>query len=1068
MGEHYREYYENRASVWIISVAIAIACLFGTVISWHRLEVAHDNELRKAHAEMEKRAETMNIAVEQYVEMILISIDNTLRQLRLAYIANPKAFDQTAKEAVQNLPLGLVRFVTVFDTKGELIYSSNGTDQHFNAQDREHFRVHTKTQEDKLFISQPLEGRITGERIIQLTRPIWTKDGRFLGVIGLPLRPNFVAERLNDLHIEPSDVISIVHMDGSFVSRSRNLEEALKTKVSSKRPYLSSGSGESGLFRDASTIDKMQLTFSWRRMSRWPLAVIVGVDERPQLANLEQKWHEERQRMLMVIAAIVLLTSAIVLLLQRIVLHNRNLHESQSRLRQLFEKNQTILRNASDGICILNAAGGVTEASDSFCTMLGDTRHTMIGTRIADYWDSHNPASSLDKEITRIFACGKRIQFESVCRTRHGVKLPIEVSVIPFHSDGEDLLFCAIRDITRHKEQDALLNEERRRIRDILEGTHVGTWEWNVQTGAVILNERWAEMIGYTLEELQPITIQTWVRFAHPDDLPHSTRLLEQHFAGEIPHYECEARMRHKNGQWVWVLDRGKVASWTKNKKPLLMSGTHQDITARKEASEALLRSERFMRSLINILPGTIGYWDSNLHCSFANSTYLQWFGRTPEEIRGIHMRELLGEAAFKANEPHILAALSGIPQHFERKMTRDNVRPVYVLVQYIPDVVDGQVRGFFAQASDVTTIKLAQFDLETANAMLQIRSSEAEAANRTKSAFLATMSHEIRTPLNAIIGMGYLLQQSELDGQQREQVRAIQVSGNNLLALVNDVLDVSKIEAGAIVLESIPIALDALCDEMVLMFSSTAHHKGLTFRIEPLPATLPTVVEGDPIRIKQMLINLLGNAIKFTEQGTVQLVIQSIQSLNHEEKLRFSVRDTGIGITSEQQDKLFKPFSQADASTTRKYGGTGLGLSIVRQLAELMGGQAGIDDPHGHGSTFWFEIPLKVSTIPAPIHAVETVHVVDAVDVVIKPSTSKIALSDAELERVQPLIAELECMLDENRMDALLLSRTIETALKGTLAEILYQGVSQRIGRLQYAEARAELATLKEQLCMG
>jgi hypothetical protein len=287
-------------------------------------------------------------------------------------------------------------------------------------------------------------------------------------------------------------------------------------------------------------------------------------------------------------------------------------------------------------------------------------------------------------------------------------------------------------------------------------------------------------------------------------------------------------------------------------------------------------------------------------------------------------------------------------------------------------------------------------------------------------------------------------------------------------------VLDVSKIEAGAIVLESIPIALDALCDEMVLMFSSTAHHKGLTFHIEPLPATLPTVVEGDPIRIKQMLINLLGNAIKFTEQGTVQLVIQSIQSLNHEEKLRFSVRDTGIGITSEQQDKLFKPFSQADASTTRKYGGTGLGLSIVRQLAELMGGQAGIDDPHGHGSTFWFEIPLKVSTIPAPIHAVETVHtvhtvhVVDAVDVVIKPSTSKIALSDAELERVQPLIAELECMLDENRMDALLLSRTIETALKGTLAEILYQGVSQRIGRLQYAEARAELATLKEQLCMG
>jgi PAS domain S-box-containing protein len=391
-------------------------------------------------------------------------------------------------------------------------------------------------------------------------------------------------------------------------------------------------------------------------------------------------------------------------------------------------------------------------------------------------------------------------------------------------------------DITeRHDLQEALYQQQAR-LQSILDGTNVGTWEWNVRTGVTIFNERWAEMIGYTLEELEPISIETWASFVHPGDLERSNALLEEHFAGHTPFYDCEARMRHRDGHWVWVHDRGRVSSWADDGSPVLVAGTHQDITARKVAEAALL------------------------------------------------------------------------------------------------------------EAKD-----------------------QAEAANRAKSRFLATMSHEIRTPMNGILGMAQLLLTDGVSAaQHREYASTILGSGESLLRLLDDILDLSKIEAGHLSLQDDAVVPRDLLAQLERLFSSTAAGKGIALRTMAGPGTHGSF-RGDASRLHQMLSNLVSNAIKFTHEGQVVLETRVLDERADHTLLEFAVTDSGMGIAPEDQDRLFAPFTQLDDSTTRRFGGTGLGLSIVRSLAHAMGGEVGVTSTPGAGSRFHFQLPLARLDEPKP-----------------------------------------------------------------------------------------------------
>ena len=399
--------------------------------------------------------------------------------------------------------------------------------------------------------------------------------------------------------------------------------------------------------------------------------------------------------------------------------------------------------------------------------------------------------------------------------------------------------------------------------------------------------------------------------------------------------------------------------------------GVSIDVSERKRATEVLHattwrleQSERFIRTVTDNLPGMVSYWGHDLRCRFANKFYNEWFGRSSAELAGIHMSELLGQELFDVYAPHVEGVLAGRPQSFERDLLDPTGQVRHTWTNYIPDFDDsGGVRGFFVLASDVSELKRTELRLHELNEQMVRARDKAEAASVAKSEFVANMSHEIRTPMNAIIGLARLLEESPLERRERSYVGKIQMATQSLLNIVNDVLDFSKIEAGQMVLEQRRFPLERMLDSVGVLLASSAWARG----VEPvfvLGQGVPDELVGDALRVEQILINLVGNAVKFTKEGEVVLAIRAVAEDATGVTLEFSVRDTGIGIGAVEQEHIFDAFSQGDSSTSRKYGGTGLGLAICRRMVDLMGGKLSVKSELGKGSDFRFV--CRFETVPA------------------------------------------------------------------------------------------------------
>ena len=503
------------------------------------------------------------------------------------------------------------------------------------------------------------------------------------------------------------------------------------------------------------------------------------------------------------------------------------------------------------------------------------------------------------------------------------------------------------------------------RLRNLIDGAQICNWEWNVATGEHRVNEFWAALLGFRLEELTPITFETWRLRVHPDDLAATEALFEKGMSDDTVIYRAEYRLRHKDGHWIWVLDSGRTLRRGPDGTPELIAGVQVDISEQKAREAALTTitadlersiAERatLEQRLFDIATVSDGWmWEMD-----AERRYSLVLDGENFNDGGVPQESLIGktlEQWLDAN-PDMRA---GIEWESLLKTIREH-RPFRDFLYRAPKSVDGVVRwrrmtgkpifdktgkftGYRGVGADVTELYLAK--------------ARAEETNRTKSMFLANMSHEIRTPLNGVLGMAEVLDGVLSNADHKRMIGTIRRSGESLLNILNDILDMSKIEAGKLELESVPFALNGLAERIEELHAVRAEEKGLEFEVL-IGSGQETLREGDPHRLQQILHNLVSNAIKFTEKGEVTVKISGRKN----SPLVIEVRDTGIGMTPAQLSRLHDEFSQADASVTRRFGGTGLGMAITRTLIEKMDGTIHVDSIFGEGTTVKVSLPLPES----------------------------------------------------------------------------------------------------------
>ncbi len=544
--------------------------------------------------------------------------------------------------------------------------------------------------------------------------------------------------------------------------------------------------------------------------------------------------------------------------------------------------------------------------------------------------------------------------------------------------------------------EDALrLSEEQYRF--AMEASNDGIWDFNLATNEFSYSDRWGEMLGYAQGDVKDMGCFC-DKNTHPDDLERFQETFADYLEGRTDSYDIEFRLRAKGGDYKWIRSRGRIVERDHKGKPVRVVGAHTDISKRKQAEQAQMASEQRLRSLFENMDSGVAVYEARDN---GNDFVFMDFNPKAEQISNRKREDVLGRSLRdlfpNIDSSELVIALrrvweSGVNEHLEPFYYQDDISKGW-RENHIYRLPTGEVVAIY---DDVTKRMQRREELIKAKEV-------AEAANQAKSEFLANMSHEIRTPLNGIMGMIQLLQSTELDDEQKEYVLDAILSTKRLTRLLSDILDISRVEAGKMVVRAEPFDLSKTIRRVIDLFQLTSKQSGvkLLYHLDP---TIPHQIVGDTACLEQVLNNLVGNALKFTEAGSVNVDIHPLPVQHSNEcKILFSVSDTGIGIADDKFEMLFDSFTQVSEGYTKQYQGAGLGLAICKRLIDLVGGNMSVDSKLGEGTTFHFSITFGRPDVSPP-----------------KPKVIK--------QKIEPLVKPYKILsAEDDRVSSIALQRQLE-----------------------------------------
>jgi PAS domain S-box-containing protein len=644
------------------------------------------------------------------------------------------------------------------------------------------------------------------------------------------------------------------------------------------------------------------------------------------------------------------------------------LNEVNERLRiQNAEMTRILLNTLSDAVYATDLAGKITFLNSSAEKILKARESELIGKHMHEIMQFHQLKEKSfypeDSPHNIVLKMNEPIEGSSYISVSTKEFIPINFKSQPILSNKKLVgALVSIQDVTEKKKNELLIQQTQERLNLSLEGSNLAIWDWNIASDDLFMSDRWYLMLGGEKQVLLTNS-QSFFDIVHVEDRERVYANLMSALKNINEFYSVNFRVKQINGDYIWVHSYGKVMERNPNGLALRMAGTIFDISDNIKAEEQLKKSEAKLRTLYESTSDAVILLDNNLFvdCNIATlsmfgcSSKEEFCSRSPSfysspiqsngKKSSDYIKDLIAEALDKG-----LARFEWLYQRADNKLIFNT--------EVLLNTIELEGKNIFQiTVRDITERKKAEELLEQAkNAAIQ--------SEKMKRDFLANMSHEIRTPLNGIIGMTDLIIDTPLSHEQQEYISLIKMSSDDLLTVVNDILDFSKIESGKMNIEVIEFSLDDMLRNTMRTLALKAHKKNLELLLQVDP-DVPDRLMGDPSRLRQIITNLISNAIKFTESGEIELAVKKSDAANTvNTQLSFSVRDTGIGIPKDKFDLIFESFSQADTSTNRKFGGTGLGLAISSQLVSLMGGtRIHLESQLNKGSTFSFSLPFDTAT---------------------------------------------------------------------------------------------------------